>query len=247
MAHPIDPSEIPDFLVKSTFGATLVATLLVTPFAINDVVQGRYVLGVITLIVSGLCAISTWYCYHGHYPRAINLYGIAPGITVAIAYAVTELGVIGSYWPFLGALAFYIILPEKQAWKANIIFIAIIVPVAWNVLEQAVAIRFVAVLSGTSVFAFVFLHEITKQHYMLKERLEKEHQLNFELQSATGRVNQLHGLLPICANCKKIRDDDGYYQQIEHYITEHSDAEFTHGICPDCAEKLYPGINVSDA
>lgn len=82
---------------------------------------------------------------------------------------------------------------------------------------------------------------------MLKEKLEKEQHLNSELQSATGRVNQLHGMLPICANCKKIRDDQGYYQQIEHYITEHSDAEFTHGICPDCAKELYPEIEYPDS
>jgi len=47
-------------------------------------------------------------------------------------------------------------------------------------------------------------------------------------------------MLPICAACKKIRDDKGYWNQIESYIREHSEAEFSHGICPDCAKKLYP-------
>ncbi|MGD9365722.1 MAG: hypothetical protein PVH87_08515 [Desulfobacteraceae bacterium] len=50
----------------------------------------------------------------------------------------------------------------------------------------------------------------------------------------------LQGLLPICASCKKIRDDRGYWNQIESFISEHSEAEFSHGICPACAEKLYP-------
>ena len=72
--------------------------------------------------------------------------------------------------------------------------------------------------------------------------LEQEMHLNAELRSAAGRINQLSGLLPICSNCKKIRNDQGYYQQIEQYITEHSEAEFTHGICPDCAKELYPDI-----
>ena len=63
---------------------------------------------------------------------------------------------------------------------------------------------------------------------------------NADLEKALGSIKTLSGMLPICANCKKIRDDQGYYQQIEHYITEHSDAEFTHGICPDCAQILYP-------
>lgn len=57
---------------------------------------------------------------------------------------------------------------------------------------------------------------------------------------AETEINKLRGILPICASCKKIRDDQGYWNQIEAYIQEHSDAEFTHGICPNCAKKLYP-------
>jgi two-component system cell cycle response regulator len=49
-------------------------------------------------------------------------------------------------------------------------------------------------------------------------------------------------MLPICSSCKKIRDDQGFYQQIEQYIQDRSDAEFTHGICPECARELYPDI-----
>lgn len=61
-----------------------------------------------------------------------------------------------------------------------------------------------------------------------------------ELTEALAHVKTLSGLLPICAACKKIRDDKGYWQQVETYIKERSDAEFTHGICPDCAKRLYP-------
>jgi hypothetical protein len=55
-------------------------------------------------------------------------------------------------------------------------------------------------------------------------------------------VKSLSGLLPICASCKKIRDDKGYWSQVESYIQKHSDATFTHGICPDCVKKLYPDL-----
>lgn len=60
-----------------------------------------------------------------------------------------------------------------------------------------------------------------------------------DLKEALASVNQLSGLLPICASCKKIRDDKGYWTQIEMYIRDHSEANFSHGICPDCAKKLY--------
>ena len=60
------------------------------------------------------------------------------------------------------------------------------------------------------------------------------------LEEALKNVKTLTGFLPICANCKKIRDDEGYWQQIEEYIMDHSEADFTHGICNECVEKLYP-------
>jgi PAS domain S-box-containing protein len=61
-----------------------------------------------------------------------------------------------------------------------------------------------------------------------------------ELKDALAKVKQLSGLLPICASCKKIKDDKGYWKPLEFYISEHSEAEFSHGVCPECAKKLYP-------
>jgi two-component system, sensor histidine kinase len=72
-----------------------------------------------------------------------------------------------------------------------------------------------------------------------RAQVEKE-DLIVELRKALKEVKTLGGLLPICSSCKKIRDDQGYWNQIESFIREHSDAEFSHGICPDCIEKLYP-------
>ena len=60
------------------------------------------------------------------------------------------------------------------------------------------------------------------------------------LREKESEIKQLRGMLPICASCKKIRDDKGYWSQIETYIKKHSEAEFTHAICPECMRKLYP-------
>lgn len=68
-------------------------------------------------------------------------------------------------------------------------------------------------------------------------RRKDAHQV-LELQEALARVRTLQGLIPICAHCKKIRDDTGFWQQVETYVEERSEAEFTHGICPTCAEDL---------
>lgn len=59
-----------------------------------------------------------------------------------------------------------------------------------------------------------------------------------ELELALSRVKQLQGLLPICSYCKKVRDDQNYWQQVDSYITKHSEVEFSHGICPDCYVRL---------
>jgi DNA-binding response OmpR family regulator len=81
-------------------------------------------------------------------------------------------------------------------------------------------------------------HEMTERTQAQEDR-EK---LILELQGALEKIRTLKGLLPICSNCKKIRDDHGYWNRIEKYITEHSEAAFTHGICPECARKLYPEL-----
>lgn len=81
------------------------------------------------------------------------------------------------------------------------------------------------------------LHLEIAQHERAKEDRER---LIGDLQAALGRVKILSGLLPICASCRKIRDDKGYWRLLEAYIHEHSEVEFSHGLCPECARTLYP-------
>jgi len=88
---------------------------------------------------------------------------------------------------------------------------------------------------GVSKIA-IFAADITGRKNIEKER-EK---LIQELTDALSKIKTLSGFLPICSSCKKIRNDKGYWEQIEIYIREHSEAEFSHGICPECAKRLYP-------
>lgn len=89
-----------------------------------------------------------------------------------------------------------------------------------------------------SISKMTIFRDIT-QHKLLEKEREK---LIEELKNALDQVKQLSGLLPICASCKKIKDDKGCWRQIESYIRDHSEAEFSHGICPECVKKLYPGL-----
>jgi DNA-binding response OmpR family regulator len=86
-----------------------------------------------------------------------------------------------------------------------------------------------------------------QQEIAERQRAEAERErLIGELQTALSNIKTLRGLLPICASCKQIRDDRGYWIQVEVYIRDHSEAEFSHGICPGCLHKLYPELYPDD-
>lgn len=91
---------------------------------------------------------------------------------------------------------------------------------------------------GNVVGAMASFVDITQRK---QTEMEKE-DLIHKLQTALEKIKTLRGLVPICASCKKIRDDQGFWHQLEVYIHNHSDAEFSHSLCPDCAKVLYPDL-----
>lgn len=86
------------------------------------------------------------------------------------------------------------------------------------------------------VAAIETLQDITE----LKKIEEERQRLNIKLQDALDKIKTLSGLIPICAGCKKIRDDKGYWNHLEEYLEEHSDASFSHGLCPECFKQYFP-------
>jgi hypothetical protein len=100
-------------------------------------------------------------------------------------------------------------------------------------------ISIILVIAGVLLSAFIAF--FTVRHVLSVEKALMQEKN--ELQKALSELKTLSGLLPICASCKKIRDDNGYWNQIEAYIRDRSEAEFSHSICPDCAEKLYSELD----
>jgi hypothetical protein len=96
-------------------------------------------------------------------------------------------------------------------------------------------ISILLVLGGVFLSAFIALFTVRHVLKIEKALLNEKN----ELQKALSEIKTLSGLLPICASCKKIRDDRGYWNQIESYIRDHTEAEFSHSLCPICAERLY--------
>ncbi len=83
-------------------------------------------------------------------------------------------------------------------------------------------------------------NELVNLQRTLAKRNAENERLIGELRKALQEVKTLRGLIPICAGCKKIRDDRGYWNQLEHYISAHSEIRFSHALCPDCMRRLYP-------
>jgi CheY-like chemotaxis protein len=99
-------------------------------------------------------------------------------------------------------------------------------------------------VNGTELLARVASALALKREMDCRKQREAELlRKNDELQRALQEVKVLRGLIPICASCKNIRNDSGFWQQLEDYLREHSEAEFSHGLCQPCVKKLYPGIS----
>lgn len=104
--------------------------------------------------------------------------------------------------------------------------------------EIMVELSLTAVMFGDQRFFLGVDRDITERK---KSEMERELLIK-SLEEALANVKTLSGLVPICAACKRIRDDKGYWNQVEAYISSHSEARFSHGICPECIHKLYPEI-----
>jgi hypothetical protein len=147
----------------------------------------------------------------------------------------------------LSFVVFYFLPIAFVSWHTNrkfATFFAVIVTGNWLVINSLegtsyshwfipywnAGVRLAAFLIIALVFAFI------------KQQLVQAQQLNQELAAALAEVKRLSGFLPICASCKKIRNDRGSWEQIELYIRDRSEAEFTHSLCPECINKIYPDL-----
>jgi hypothetical protein len=107
----------------------------------------------------------------------------------------------------------------------------------WNLDEILISLS--ALFVGLLVFSIRRWLELARSERELDRR-------NKALSSALSEIRSLRGILPICASCKSIRDDQGYWHQVESYLLDHSEIEFSHGICPECKKRLYPEFCEAD-
>lgn len=147
----------------------------------------------------------------------------------------------------LGFFVFYFIPISLVAWKADRVWalvLAAVSAIVWGYVDFLSGHHYSSTVyyfwnAGIRLISFVILAVFVD---MVQVLLRRQQKLNADLSKTLADLKQLKGFLPICASCKKIRNDNGYWEQIEKYISSHSEAEFTHSICPECAKRLYGSI-----
>lgn len=145
--------------------------MLVTPFAIHNFLQGRYLLGLGGLLVNGIFTFNIWSITTRHYySDTLTLMGLVPIVTFFINLTFLRYGIIGIFWCYPAVLTCYFMLPERKAWFANTALLTITLPIAWHILEQALAIRMVTTLLMVSIFSAIFIRVINEQQQKLAQQ-----------------------------------------------------------------------------
>lgn len=163
-----------DFRRKSTLGVALASLLILTPFSINNFFNDRFFLGVGSLVVVVILAYNAWSISRGRYHSSLILLVLVPVITFFLLLALHQQGIIGALWCYPAVVSFYMILPERKAWIANIAFLAIIFPQVWILIDQSLAARVTATLLAVSIFSAIFIRVITNQQKRLHEYAIKD-------------------------------------------------------------------------
>jgi hypothetical protein len=234
---------------------SVIAASVSTAYLIFYLISGAMVPMIIN-IAAILSYLGTFYLTHRRKYRLARVWIFSAHMAhVAILTLIIYTRHTGFHFYFLSipALVFLVFEYENMFDKLALSFTAIILFFVCEIVEfpeplirlPQMANRILYLTSLLTVFLglmlviFLFTRNI-------KIHEEEQGKLIRELRKALSEVKTLRGFLPICASCKKIRDDKGYWNQIESYIRDRSEAEFSHSICPDCAVKLYPELHLFD-
>ncbi len=233
---------------------TSVGIPVILLFAVVDFLEGDTIEFVVDLILAsillaGLVVLFRYNKDRVAYGVGLNLLALAVLYNVALGAGHES----ALYWVYVLPLLLFFFLGRRDG----------LISVGFSLLVLTVLLFFpgfvgaydYGVQTGSRFYiSFLFVavvgYGLEASRYRFSDMLRKEHEELLEeksnLEKALKQIKTLRGLLPMCANCKKIRDDSGYWKQIESYLHEHSDAKFSHGICPDCAKTLYPHIRIYD-
>jgi hypothetical protein len=228
--------HIPDFLSIPLANALLIAGPVVFFWGIDVYAEGRprYLLGSVLIGASVVALLAALYAQPDYRVRLVVLSVILLGINTVIGIELLRLSHIAWAQRILTAGVFF----ASAAAMAVRGLVSILGPLPDSIFVSSAssAIGFIYSFVMPTCIGICFLSMIAKKVQVARNTTISE------LDAALRKVTTLSGLLPICASCKKIRDEEGHWHQVEHYVRAHSEVDFTHTICPDCATRLYPDV-----
>lgn len=233
----------------SSFGIPVISVFGAIDFFEGDSLELLVDLILIAILVVGLIAIFRHNQDRAAYRIGLNVLALAVLYNVAIGAGKGA----ALYWVFVLPLLLFFFQGRRDGlisvlFVFFLLFLMLFLPGLVHSHDYGLktGLRFFLSFSFVTVLGY----GLEASRYRFSDMLRREHDelLNEKanLEEALKQIKTLTGLLPMCANCKKIRDDRGYWKQLESYLQEHSDAKFSHGICPDCATELYPDIKIYD-
>jgi diguanylate cyclase (GGDEF)-like protein len=157
-----------DFRGKTTLGVAVIAVVLLTPFAMNNFVQGRTLLGVGSVGIIAILAANAWSISRGRYYPSLTLFGLVPAVIFFLVFALRKQGMVGALWCYPAVISFYFMLPERRAWLANGVLLGIALPEVWAVIDHPLATRVAATLLAVSAFSAIFIRVIDVQQRRLE-------------------------------------------------------------------------------
>jgi hypothetical protein len=252
-------NEIRQTLLEQVWKGLLVVALLGAPASASRALFTGWQQLYTVHVVLALVIVVTYMC------RTRIPFSIRAAISVLTVYSIGAAGLlmfglisVGLWWLLLGSLLgsvlyslrFGILLAVLTLGivaVAGIGFVGGFITVSFNTnVYLSQASTWVTVLLGGALTPLILFHAIAAYQntvFELLKEVEQQHDqqavLNTQLREALADVKTLQGLIPICSKCKKIRDDTGYWEHVEAYVQKHTDAAFTHGLCPTCGEQLY--------
>lgn len=157
-----------DFRRNSTVRVAVVLAVALIPFAINNFIQGRVLVALGQSVIVALLTFSAWSIRRGRYYSSLASYLLVPSLLAVLMLALTRHALVATLWCYPVVVAFYLLLPERRAWLANTLLLAIALPMAWYFVNPALAIRLAATLLLVSAFAAIFVRVIAEQQKKLE-------------------------------------------------------------------------------
>ena len=184
-----------EFHLKSTFWLSVTAGTLVFPFAFYHLIYQHRGIGIGAVITSVSLYLVAWLCYRKSYKTIYTFIWLTPFTTFFVAYLMNKIGISGTYWCYCTVLLYYFMMSERQAWMSNILFVLVNLPIVWQLLETAEAIRFTVTFLLVCAYSAIFLHVISWQyseltHQAITDKLTGLHNRMLLQDSLTQAIHQ---------------------------------------------------------